>query len=267
MPIIGVSSGEAVIRPRTFDPLPTTGLPEMNNIAYWFSAGHKVFRDPEGIVPASDGDRVGFWGNNGNKTPYRNESAIQPESDKRPILRYDGQGEQPYLQCDRASEQHFNDLTQFKWPSGVGDYGQWHAFAAVIEAPNDGIRKPIFGFGHETYAKCDFYIDTNGQVRTYKSQWNFGDMRPVGAHAFALSAPGSGCQMRRAFDTSTASQTNNCTNPASALVGATQFLRKGPEGLFFHGRLYELIMWNTPTTFSLAQINQIMSYLRPKYGI
>lgn len=264
MPLLGVTAGEPIWRPPETFPVPGS-VPSQSSIGYWFRGDYGAYADDAGTEFCHPGDRVARWENSGTFA----ENALQPTSARQPIYNTGGAGGRPYLECDRTLQQYFDDLALFDWASGTTTFS-WQAMAAVIEVGDNGERIPILGYNHaSTYTKADLYItETSGAIRAYKSQWNYGAVTPGAPHSFALSVPGSGCTINRAIDTTAASGDSDCTNAPSTASTATQFLRKGPAGLYFHGKIYELMVWTDAiATFTTTQINSIMSYLNDKYDI
>ena len=267
--IIGGASG--LTRPGTplvRTPLPT-GLPEMNNIHYWFAADHGCYADGEKRVPCRNGQLVRRWQNLGIR-----EDAEQPTFANRPVFRTGGANGRPYIEARAASAQFFNDLAM-AIPSGFTNFGGYHTMAFVVEIADLELYPYLFGSAVVIGGKAAVYFrpTVGEQIHYHKSQWRTDTLR-AGPNAIVLMSgtPSVGDFRRNVNGTYTVGP-NSTSNADSNAIAATQFLRStgsnaptGPGG-YFDGKLYEVIVWNSVTGFTEANIEVMNAYLRTKYGI
>lgn len=242
--------------------LPAPPEPEFvwtENLLYWFSASEGVQIDEEGS-PSSDGDPVARWLNLGSA-----EDAAQSESARQPVYRTGGINGRPYIACDRALQQHFEDLA-FSQPSGLTNLSPFTVFT-VIDAVGALDQFPaILGSPATNGGKVGFYFrdPEAGQIHWIKSQIRIGNianpqliMAAAGRNAAGtISSPNTRFWVRQ-NRAGLWEMTSQSSNLVSTAIASTQFLRSTglSSGGYFHGRLYEFLLYqgtlNNTTTFAI----------------
>jgi hypothetical protein len=260
--------GSATNQPAS-DPLPT-GLPLSSNIAYWFAADHKAYSDVGKTTLAKNGDPVAAWGNNSGHGTYT-EDAVQNTLANRPIYRTGGSGGKPYLEVSKDAPHFFQDLSQYTWPSGVTSMGGWLQWAYVVEFDGPvGGNWPIFGSTNASNGgKAGFFFTSGNQrVRGIKNANLGGGVYPGVANAgvFVCDAT-SGARAWMNCNGYAYARFGDLSNATSDAIAATQFLRSSGNSLNFHGRVYEVMVWNTNTLMNATQREQVNSYFRSKYSL
>lgn len=239
------------------------------NLLYRLSASEGVQSDDEGS-PANDGDPVARWLNLGSA-----EDAVQTTPARRPVYRTGGLNGRAYIACDRTLQQHFEDLA-FSQPSGLTNLSPFTVFAVT-----DGVAAldqfpSILGSPATNGGKVGFYFrdPESGQIHWIKSQIRVGNlanpqliMAAAGRNAAGTtSSPNTRFWVRqnRSGLWETTSQSSNLVSTA---IASTQFLRSTglTSGGFFHGRLYEFLLYqgtlDNSTTFAIED------WLSARYAI
>ena len=102
-------------------------MPPRPKLVYHFSADSGVYSDVAGTVPAvNNGDAVALWRNQGN-----DENAVQNTAARRPTFKTGGLNGKPYLQCDKTTQQYFEDLPLWEGTASLDTYSR--AIFAVVE--------------------------------------------------------------------------------------------------------------------------------------
>lgn len=252
--------------------LPAPPEPEFvwtTNLLYRLSASEGVQSDDEGS-PANDGDPVARWLNLGSA-----EDAIQTTPARRPVYRTGGLNGRPYIACDRVLQQHFEDLA-FSQPSGLTNLSPFTVFAVTDEVAALDQFPSILGSPATNGGKVGFYFrdPESGQIHWIKSQIRVGNlanpqliMAAAGRNAAGTtSSPNTRFWVRqnRSGLWETTSQSSNLVSTA---IASTQFLRSTglSSGGFFHGRLYEFLLYqgtlDNSTTFAVED------WLSARYAI
>lgn len=217
------------------------------NLLYRLSSSDGVQSDDVG-TPVTDGDPVARWTNLGSA-----EDVIQSTPARRPIYRTGGLNGRPYIGCDEALEQHFEDLA-FTQPSGFTSFDPFTVFV-VTDAVGALDQFPaMLGSTATNGGKVGFYFRApeNDQIHWIKSQIRVGNvdnpqmiMAAAGRNAAGTtSSPYARFWVRqnRAGLFEATSQTSNINSSA---IASTEFLRSSAisTGGFFHGRLYEFLLY------------------------
>jgi hypothetical protein len=239
------------------------------NLLYRFSASEGAASDDE-RSPASDGDPVARWLNLGSA-----EDAVQTTPARQPVYRTGGLNGRPYIACDRALEQHFEDLA-FSQPSGFSNFNPFTVFV-VTDAIGELDQFPaILGSPASNGGKMGFYFrdPEGGQIHWIKSQIRVGNvaspqliMAAAGRNAAGTTSSGHvryWVRQNRAGLWEAASQTSNLVSTA---IASTQFLRSTgvSTGGLFHGRLYEFLFYEG--TLDDAATFAIEDWLMARYAI
>lgn len=262
---LGVSGGAPLMARRKPAPAPLPTLPFPDKIKLWFAADRNAYTDTVDLVPAMEGDKVQTWRN-----LVAGEDAIQTTSANRPIFRTGGLNGKSYIECKRADQQFFQDLTSIPIPAGISDpeIGGFTTFCVVENVDNTGTKFPtIFGATSSTLGKALFFFSpqANRQIWWFKDQTARGNLLP-GANMVAVGkAPGTNGFFRYSLNRNFLAFEEN-TNSSSIGIPNRQFLRNTgfAEG-YFDGRLYELIHFNA--FLSQSEIAQVEAYLSAKYNI
>jgi hypothetical protein len=248
---------------------PEPDFPWTANLRYRFTASQGVHKDDEG-TPAANGDGVARWLNLGAA-----EDAIQTVAARRPTFQAGGLAGRPYLACDRALEQHFEDLA-FTQPSGVTTLDPFTVFA-VTDAVADLDQFPaLLGSPASNGGKVAYWFrDPAGfQIHWVKSQIRSGDvanpqllMAAAGRNAAGTTTSAYArfwLRQNRVGAWETSSQASNLVSTA---IAATQFLRSTglATGGYFHGHLYEFLLYEG--TLDDATTFAIEDWLAARYGL
>lgn len=145
--------------------------------------------------------------------------------------------------------------------------------AFVVEIANLALFPFLFGSTLTNGGKAGVYFrgTVGEQIHYHKPQWRADTLRG-GPNAVVLMSgtPAVGDFRRNVNGTYTVGP-NSVSNADSNAIAATQFLRgtgsATPNNGYFDGKLYEVIVWNSTTGFTEANIEVMNAYLRTKYGI
>jgi hypothetical protein len=248
---------------------PDAGFAWTDSLLYHFRSTSDLFSDLAGTMPAHANDPVARWGNQGSS-----EDAVQTTAARRPILRSGGLNGLPYLECEHALQQFFEDLA-FSQPSSTSNINPFTVFVVTdVVSPDDFYA--ILGSPATNGGKVALYFrpQAGQQIHFVKSQVRVGDvanpqiiMATVGRNAAGTtSSPHTRLWVRQnganLWDAD--SQTSSLTSTA---ITSTQFLRNSGLSNNGHldGRLYEFLLYegtlDNDTTFAVE------GFLASKYGI
>lgn len=255
------------------DPLPTD-LPLASSIAYWFASEFDVFTDASGTIPAADGDPVYVWGNQSGHATYT-EDAIQSTLANRPTFRTGGANGKPYLECNAATPQFFEDLAQWTYPTGTTAMGSWLNFAFVAEWPSGiSVYQPIFGSTPVNGGKAGLFLTSGAtpRIRIIKNG-NLGGVHYSGkTNAIVTNADATnGARAWANINGYQPARFGDLSNAVSTAISGVQFLRctgiSAASGQYFDGRIYEVIAWNTNSLLNATTREEVNAYFRSKYNI
>jgi hypothetical protein len=242
---------------------PTEGPFNLNelNLKYRFNADFGCFRDLEEIIPCYDGDGVAIWKNTGTSV-----DAKQTIKARRPTLKTGGVNGHNYIECLRDNQQHFEDLLDLPQASGLTGWTPL-TLTMVVQFYNYDQMNPIISDGGDLSYKSDFHIRTTGIARLHKGTDN---CRSVPANQLVvLSARIRNNTNADYMLNGVATTCSMGGNSPSAGQTVTQFLRStgvlGPG--YFHGRLYELMIYHDTPAVGTLGYESTQRYLMQKYGI
>jgi hypothetical protein len=268
MTLLFTSLFSAGTMPAPPDP-PEPDFPWTANLRYRFTASEGVHKD-DVATPAANGDGVARWLNLGAA-----EDALQPDAARRPTYRTGGLAGRPYLACDRALVQHFEDLA-FTQPSGVTTLDPFTVFAVTDAITGLDQLPALLGSPASNGGKVAFWFrDPAGfQIHWVKSQIRSGDvanpqllMAAAGRNATGTTTSAYARFWLRQNRAGVWEASSQASNLVSTAITATQFLRATglATGGYFHGHLYEFLLYDgtldDETTFAIED------WLAARYGL
>lgn len=223
-------------------------------LKYHLKAHEGCFSDSSGLVPCVDGAGVQLWSNDGNQA-----DVTQATEARRPTWKTGGLNGYPYLECVRAQQQWLSDLA-ITQASGLTGY-TGYVIAGVVEFEDLAALQPILGT-----SKGYFEVLANGSWRMFRSGMTFdtGLFQPNTPYAFCATLVNN-TNARLVLNGTTYSRSQIANSPSGA-QSVQQFLRDTANSAYFHGKLYELLVWQT-TSFEHPRSGLIVNALRRKYGI
>lgn len=231
------------------------------NLVFRFSASEGVFSDTDGTVPAVAGDPVAVWSNLGSGL-----DTTQPTLARRPVYRTGGLRGRPYLECDAAQEQYFENLA-FTHIIGVNQLTPFSLLVVTDAVDMTAVRPIMTPTEHLANKGSVFFRPTaDEQISFVKPQVRVGNV--VNPQVLSTSAAGSGgrFKVRQFPGTVVLFDALQTTNLATAAVASMQFLRgfdvTVPTNRFFHGRIYEFLLYD-----AVVDLVPVETWLCQRYGI
>jgi hypothetical protein len=226
--------------------------PTLPDPTYHFSSDSGVLN--KSALPASNGDQIGTWGNQGTSSDATTTTAANA-----PLYMTGGRNGLPYIQGVHADQRFFDNLTDAAHPSGLTQAASYTCFIVTDQV---AVNSPILGSGLSGGGKARAIFTNTPTFSWYKTQVSRtvvpGDFNIIG-----FSVQDSGL-FRYISPTSPYASFSQTTNPVSTAV-TPQFLRNTGAATYFDGRLYEFIYFK-PVMGGVQQ-QLVLDYLNAKYAL
>ena len=115
-------------------------VPPKGHLLWHFDAAN-AYSDTTGLTLCNEGDTVALWKNKGK--PGMRENAVQNTAARRPTFHTGGLNGKPYLQCDRTTQQYFENLDIYENGTSIDAYCR--SIFVVAEDIDAASSPAIFG--------------------------------------------------------------------------------------------------------------------------
>lgn len=232
-----------------------TLLPRTDVLYYHMMAHKEAFKDASS-TPCADGDTVQVWGNSGTSVDMQQATAA-----RRPTYRTGGANGYPYLQCDRTTQQYFEDLTDIP-QNGGSTTASPYTLAGVLELTDLAAIQPLLG---DTNTRGKFFITTAGAISLYKPAFVYLTGAFTSGALVAFCANISEWQNVAGTVNNVEGSQKQVDAASGTVTNNVQVLRSTNGAAFFHGKLYELMYWRV--ALGLNDRQRVVLSLMEKYGL